>query len=78
MCQMQPSLVGLDGVRPLTVLHFGNGMIFALVDNLLVLHLCVSNIITQSPADTTTAARIDKTILRTGVEGILTINEFRM
>ena len=78
MSQMQPALRGLDGVRTLSILHLGNGVVFALIDNLLFLDLGVGNVIDESPADTTARTCIDETILRTGIEGIFTIYKLWM
>ena len=58
-------------MRTFTILHLLDGVIVALVDNLLFLHLGMGYVVHQRPADTTTAAGINKAILRTGIEGIL-------
>ncbi len=78
MSQMQPSFGSLDGMRALAILHLGNGVIVAGIDNLLLLHLRMGDIVYQGPANAATRTGIDKSILRTGVEGILAIDELRM
>ena len=78
MRQVQPALRCFDGVRTLTVLHLGDGVVFALVDNRLFLNLSVRDVIHQCPADASTATSVDKTILRTGVEGVFTIHKLRV
>ncbi len=65
-------------MTPFTVLHLLNGMIITLVDNLLFLHLSMGYVVHQRPADTTTAAGINKAILRTGIEGIFAIYKLRV
>ena len=78
MCQVQPSLGGLDGVWPLAILHLGDGVIFALVDDGFFLDLSVGDVIHQCPADTSAATSIDKTILRTGIESVFSVYELRV
>ena len=65
-------------MRTLTVLHLLDGMIVTGIDDLLFLDFGMSDIINKSPTDTTTRTCIDETILWTGIESILAINEFRM
>ena len=76
--QMQPALISLDRMRPLTVLHLLDGMIVTGIDDLLFLDFGMSDIINKSPTDTTTRTCIDETILWTGIESILAINKLRM
>ena len=78
MSQMQPSFRSLDGMRTFTILHLLDGVIVAPVDNLLFLHLGMGYVVHQRPADTTTAAGINKAILRTGIEGIFAIYKLRV
>ena len=75
---MQPSLWCLDGVWTLTILYLSNSVILAFVDNCLFFYLCFCNIVYQCPSNTATATSVDKAILRTGVESILSVNELRM
>ena len=65
-------------MRTFTILHLLDGVIVAPVDNLLFLHLSMGYVVHQRPADTTTAAGINKAILRTGIEGILAIYKLRV
>ena len=78
MSQVQPALGGLDGMRALTILHLGDGVVFAFVDNLLFLDFSMGDVVDQCPANAATRTRIDKAILRTGIEGILAIHKFRV
>ena len=48
------------------------------VDDLLFLDLSVRDVVNECPADTATAAGVDETILRTGVESVLAIDKLRM
>ena len=65
-------------MRTFTILHLLDGVIVAPVDNLLFLHLGMGYVVHQRPADTTTAAGINKAILRTGIEGIFAIYKLRV
>ena len=78
MSQMQPSTVCLYWMRAFTILHFHDSMVIALVYNFLFFHLSMFYIINKSPANASTRTSIDEIVLRTGVEGILTINKLRM
>ena len=60
------------------ILHLRDGVIVAGVDDLFFFHLSVGDVVDQCPADAATAARIDETILRTGVEGVFAIDELRV
>ena len=48
------------------------------VDDFLLSHLGVGDVIDQCPSDATAGTRVDETILRTGVEGIFSIDELRV
>ena len=78
MRQMQPALGCLDGMRTLTVLHLRDGMVVTRIDDLLLFHLGMGDIIHQRPADATARTRIDEAILRTGIESVLPVHELRV
>ena len=78
MSQMQPALVGLEGMRSLAVLHLHDGMIVTTQDDTLVTHFSMGDILHQCPADATTLTGIDEAILRTGVESVLAIDKLWM
>ena len=78
MRQMKPPLGSLDGVGAFAIFHFRDGVVVAGVDDFFVLHLSMGDVVDQCPADAATAARIDETILRTGVEGVFAIDELRV
>ena len=78
MRQMKPPLGSLDGVGAFAIFHFRDGVVVAGVDDFFVLHLSMGDVVDQCPTDAATAARIDETILRTGVEGVFAIDELRV
>ena len=53
-------------------------MVITPVDYRLFLYFRTSNIIYQGPTDTTATSGIYKTVLRTGIQRILSIHKFRM
>ena len=75
MGEMQPATVGLDGVRALAILHLHDGVVVAGVDNPLLGDLGMGDVIDECPADAATRPGVDETVLRTGVESILAIDE---
>ena len=75
MSQMQPAFICSDRMRAKAVFHFVNGVVCFLVDNDLFGNLCIFNRFRQPPANTATFTRVDKTILRTGEEGVFSIDK---
>ena len=67
-----------DAAILLAVLYFLYSVIVTAVDNLFFLDFGICNIINQSPAYSTATSGINKSILRTSVEGIFAIHKFRM
>ena len=65
-------------MRALAILYLSDGMVMTGVDDLLLFHLGVGDVVHQCPADTTTRTCIDEAILRTGIEGIFAVDELRM
>ena len=75
MCQVQPTLRRLDGVRPLPVLAFLDGMVAATAERLLAFNEGVFHAVDQSPSDAGSAAGIDEAVLRARIERILAVHE---
>ena len=65
-------------MRSLSVLHLRNGVVTAFADYLLLLHFRVADVVYEGPAYSSAAAGVDESVLRTGVEGIFPVYEFRM
>ncbi len=76
--QVQPALRRLEGMRSLPVLDFLDGMVVAQVDDLFGSDDGMFHGIDQGPADAAAAACIDESVLRTGIKGIFSVNEFGM
>ena len=78
MSQMQPTFRRFYRMRTFSILHLFNGMIIAVIYNLFLFHFCMGHVVHQSPTNTATASGINKSILRTGIKGIVSIYKFRM
>ena len=63
------------GVWAFAVLHLHDGVVMACIDNFLLLHLGIGDIIDECPSYAATRASVDESILRTGVESILAIHK---
>ena len=78
MGQMKPATRCLDGMRALAVLHLFYGVIEPAVNNLFFLDYGVLHAVYQSPANSSAASGINKTILGARIQGIFPVHEFRM
>ena len=65
-------------MRTFAILHFLDGMIIALIDDLLFVHYGIGDIVNESPADASAAACVDESVLWTSIESILAIDKFRV
>ena len=74
---MNPALGSLYGNSTRAILDFGKSVVDTGADNnLFGADNGVSDILTETEADTTAAACLDKIVLGTGIEGVLAVNEF--
>ena len=78
MGKVEPSAVRLYRMRTLTVLCLLDGMVVAVVDDLLFSYHHLFHAVDKSPADAAAVSCVDETVLRTCVEGIFSVNELRM
>ena len=76
--EMEPALVGLYRMRTFAVLHFLDGVVEPLVDDILLGNDGMLHAIYKGPADSAAAARIDESVLRTCIKGILAVHELRV
>jgi len=75
VCQVQPAGARLDWRRPQSVLHFGDGMIFALMDDCFARDHGPFDVLCQTESDSAARSSFDEAILGTRVERVLAIHE---
>ena len=78
MSQVEPAFGRLDGGGSLSVLGFLDGMVDAAIDDDFFDDLRVHDIRGESPGNASSRAGLDEGILRAGVEGVLSVDEFRV
>ncbi len=76
--QVKPALGRLDRRWALAVLQLLDRVVGFVVDDRLRLDYRAGHIVAQAPADAAAAAHRDEAVLRTGVERVLAVDEFRM
>ena len=76
--EAQPAFWCLDWVRTHTVLDFLDGVVDFVVDDFFFLYFGVADVVAETKSDAATAAYLDETILRAGVECIFAVNKFGM
>ena len=76
VCQVEPALRRADGVRTFAVLHFHDGVVVAGIDDAFLADLGMRDVVDQCPSDASAGTGIDESVLRTGVEGVLSVDEF--
>src|SRR5690606_8920569 len=78
MRQMQPAFFRLNGSWTFSIFQLFNGMVVSTIVNLLLCYFCIFHTINQSPTDPSSTTGINKTILRTSVQGIPAIYKLRV
>lgn len=78
MRHVQPAFFGLDRRGALAVFDLLDSVISAAVDNDFLIDHCFFNAGRKTPADAAALARLNKTILRPGIEGVLAGDELGM
>ena len=78
VCQVQPSPGCFDRMGAFAVFRLFDRMVVTPVDDRLARDLGVRDVVDERPADAAAVARVDKPVLRPGVEGIFPVHEFRV